>query len=102
MNIADSYRKLREEIPDDVTIVLAGKTITAKEIAEAINAGPTDIGQNYVQEDEAISKALGSTATGHSETATIGTWGRSSMESVFLLNTRCSTEDDGRSSGERS
>jgi len=62
MSIAENYRTLREEIPHDVTIVLAGKTKTAEEIAEAINAGATDIGQNYVQEGEAISKALGSTA----------------------------------------
>ncbi len=39
MSIAKNYRKLREEIPDNVTIVLAGKTKTAEEIVEAIEAG---------------------------------------------------------------
>jgi len=58
MGIAENYRKLRQEIPDNVTIVLAGKTRTADEIAQAIEAGATDIGQNYVQEAEAMCQAL--------------------------------------------
>jgi pyridoxal phosphate enzyme (YggS family) len=62
MEIADNYRRIREEIPDHVTIVLAGKTRTAEEIAEAIEAGATDIGYNYVQEGAAIYGALDQTA----------------------------------------
>jgi len=50
MTISTNYAKLREEIPEDVTIVLAGKTKTAEQIEEAIDAGATDIGENYVQE----------------------------------------------------
>ena len=42
MSIAENYRKLREDVPDHVTIVLAGKTRTAEEIVEAIEAGATD------------------------------------------------------------
>ena len=62
MSIAENYRKLREEIPDNVTIVLAGKTRTAEEIVEAIEAGATDIGENYVQEGAAMHEALGGRA----------------------------------------
>jgi len=58
MGIAENYRRLREDIPDRVTILLAGKTRTAEEIVEAIEAGATDIGQNYVQEGAAMHKAL--------------------------------------------
>ena len=50
MSISSNYAGIREEIPDDVTIVLSVKTRSAEEIEEAIDAGVTDIGQNYVQE----------------------------------------------------
>ena len=62
MSIAENYRRLREEIPDNVTIVLAGKTRTVEEIVEAIEAGATDIGENYVQEGAAMHEALGGRA----------------------------------------
>ena len=50
MSITENYARLRKEIPDDVTIVLSGKTRTVEQIEEAIDAGVTDIGENYVQE----------------------------------------------------
>jgi len=50
MSIAENYARLREEIPADVTIVISCKTRAAEEIEEAIDAGATDIGENYVQE----------------------------------------------------
>jgi pyridoxal phosphate enzyme (YggS family) len=59
MSIKENYQKIRKEIPDDVTIVLAGKTKTPGEIKEVIDAGATDIGENYVQEAEKIYKSLG-------------------------------------------
>lgn len=52
MQIAANYTRLREEIPDHVTIVLAGKTRSVEEIVEVIDAGATDLGENYVQEAE--------------------------------------------------
>ncbi|GAI26342.1 unnamed protein product, partial [marine sediment metagenome] len=58
MSITENYARLREEIPDDVTIVLSGKTRTVEQIEEAIDAGVTDIGQNYVQEAGQIYSAL--------------------------------------------
>lgn len=62
MSIAENYQRVREEIPDNVTIVLAGKTRTLEEIEEVIEAGATDIGENYVQEAEAMYDSLGEKA----------------------------------------
>lgn len=62
MSIAENYRRLREEIPGHVTIVLAAKTRMAREVAEAIEAGATDIGHNYVQEAGSMHAALGDAA----------------------------------------
>ncbi|MFW6103685.1 MAG: YggS family pyridoxal phosphate-dependent enzyme [Bacteroidota bacterium] len=59
MSITSNYQNLRKEIPDHVTIVLAGKTKSSKEIREAIEAGATDLGENYVQEAETIKQQLG-------------------------------------------
>ena len=58
MSIPTNYVKIRQEIPKDVTIVLSVKTRTVEQIEEAINAGVTDIGQNYVQEAGQIYSAL--------------------------------------------
>ncbi|PIE36122.1 YggS family pyridoxal phosphate-dependent enzyme [candidate division KSB3 bacterium] len=62
MSITENFRKLRQEIPEHVTIVLAAKTRTPEEVEEAIAAGATDIGENYVQEAEAMFQALGEKA----------------------------------------
>ncbi len=64
MSITANYQKLRAEIPDHVTIVLAAKTRTPEEVIEAITAGATDIGENYVQEAEKMYQALGQQAKG--------------------------------------
>ncbi|RKY11172.1 MAG: YggS family pyridoxal phosphate-dependent enzyme [Planctomycetota bacterium] len=58
MSISMNYVKIRQEIPKDVTIVLSVKTRTIKQIREAIGAGATDIGQNYVQEAGQMYSAL--------------------------------------------
>jgi pyridoxal phosphate enzyme (YggS family) len=58
MSITENYARIREEIPDDVTIVLSGKTRTVEQIEEAIDAGVTDIGENYVQEAGQMYSAL--------------------------------------------
>jgi len=50
MSISANYARIRHEIPDYVTIVVSCKTRTVEEIEEAIDAGATDIGENYVQE----------------------------------------------------
>ncbi len=62
MSIVETYQKIRQDIPDYVTIVAAAKTRTVDEVREAIDAGITDIGENYVQEAEAMRAALGDVA----------------------------------------
>ena len=58
MSITENYKCLRQEIPDNVTIVLAAKKRTPRELVEAIEAGAADIGENYVQEAEQMYSAL--------------------------------------------
>ena len=62
MSISANYSRIRQEIPDCVTIVVSCKTRTAEEIEEVINAGATDIGENYIQEAGQIYSALGKKA----------------------------------------
>jgi pyridoxal phosphate enzyme (YggS family) len=58
MSISTNYARLREEIPADVTIIVSAKVKTTEEVEEAIDAGATDIGENYVQEAELMYNAL--------------------------------------------
>ena len=62
MNISENYRFLREEVPDEVRIVVACKGRTAEEVREVIDAGATDIGENYVQEAVEAYDSLGQDA----------------------------------------
>jgi pyridoxal phosphate enzyme (YggS family) len=50
MTIAQRYAQLRAAVPPHVTIVAVSKFQPAEAIREAIAAGVTDIGENYVQE----------------------------------------------------
>ncbi len=59
MNITENYQRIRKEIPDNVTIVLASKTRTPEEIIKVMEAGATDIGENYIQEAEGMYNCLG-------------------------------------------
>jgi PLP dependent protein len=63
--IAENVRQLLAEIPDGVLVVAAAKTRTPQEILEALEAGITIIGENYVQEAEAAFAALGARAQWH-------------------------------------
>ncbi len=58
ISIEDNYRRLRESIPEQVTLVVAAKQRTAQEVREVIRAGATDIGENYVQQGEEAFLAL--------------------------------------------
>jgi pyridoxal phosphate enzyme (YggS family) len=58
MSVSKNYTRIRREISDDVTIVVSCKTRTAEEIKEVIDAGATDIGENYVQEAGQMYSAL--------------------------------------------
>lgn len=62
MKISQNYHKIKESIPDYVTPLIAAKTRSKGEITEVIDAGATDIGQNYVQEAQRIYDQLGEKA----------------------------------------
>jgi len=63
--IKENIRKILEELPADVQLVAAAKTRTVAEIVEAIQAGLTIIGHNYVQEAERAFEAIGPKAKWH-------------------------------------
>ncbi|MBN1621505.1 MAG: YggS family pyridoxal phosphate-dependent enzyme [Endomicrobiales bacterium] len=58
MSIKSNFIRIKNEIPADVKIVLAGKMKSVKEIQEVIDAGAEIIGENYVQEAEKIHQVL--------------------------------------------
>lgn len=60
MTIRENYQKIRSEVPSHVRIIAAAKTRTPAEVQELIEAGATDIGENYVQETEDMVQSLGS------------------------------------------
>ena len=62
MSITENYQKIREEIPEDILVVVASKTRTPEEIVEVIEAGARDLGENYVQEAENMKQELGEKA----------------------------------------
>jgi pyridoxal phosphate enzyme (YggS family) len=50
MTIAQRYAELRAAVPPHVTIVAVSKFQPVEAVAQAVAAGVTDIGENYVQE----------------------------------------------------
>src|SRR3989338_2503703 len=52
MSIKENIKKIKAEIPSHVALMAATKTRTIDEIKQAIDAGITIIGENYVQEAE--------------------------------------------------
>jgi len=50
MTIKENLQKIKQELPDNVTLVAVSKTKTIDEIMEAYDAGQRDFGENYVQE----------------------------------------------------
>ncbi len=65
MGIAQNVQKLLKELPEGVELVAAAKTRTAEEVLAAVEASIKIIGQNYVQEAEAIYPAVGNKARWH-------------------------------------
>lgn len=63
--ITANIKAIRAELPPGVELVAAAKTRTAAEILEAIDAGITIIGENYVQEAAAVIPAVGPRARWH-------------------------------------
>ncbi len=59
MTIAERYAALRAEVPAHVAIVAVTKFQPAEAVREAVAAGVTDIGENYLQEARAKAEAFG-------------------------------------------
>ena len=65
MGIRENSQKLLKELPDGVELVAAAKMRTADEVLATVEAGTKIIGQNYVQETEALYPAIGNRARWH-------------------------------------
>jgi pyridoxal phosphate enzyme (YggS family) len=75
VDIAANVARIRERIAraaagagrnaDEIRLVAAAKTVDAARVAEAIAAGVTDIGENYVQEAAAKRDQVGGSARWH-------------------------------------
>jgi len=63
--ITENVKRLLSEVPEGVEIVAAAKTRTADEIFEAIEAGVSKIGENYVQEAVSVHELVGEKAQWH-------------------------------------
>jgi pyridoxal phosphate enzyme (YggS family) len=59
VSIAERYAALRADVPAHVAIVAVTKFQPAEAVAEAIAAGVTDVGENYVQEARGKRDAYG-------------------------------------------
>lgn len=62
MSIKENYQRIRSEIPENVTVIVAIKSRTKEEVEEIIDAGAKDLGENYVQEAEGMYESLGEKA----------------------------------------
>jgi pyridoxal phosphate enzyme (YggS family) len=65
VTIKQNIKQLMSELPDGVQLVAAAKTREPREILEAIAAGVTIIGENYVQEAARAYEAAGNKAEWH-------------------------------------
>lgn len=63
--IKDNVARILSELPPGVLLVSAAKTRTPDEILQAIAAGVTIIGENYVQEAEKAHSVIGKKARWH-------------------------------------
>ncbi len=63
--ISENVYSVLAELPRGVELVAAAKTRTPKEINEAIDAGLSTIGENYIQEAEAARATIGAIVNWH-------------------------------------
>ena len=63
--ISENVKSILREIPEGIEVVAAAKTRTAEEILEAIEAGISKIGENYVQEAVTVYESVGKRAQWH-------------------------------------
>ncbi len=64
-SIADNVKRILETLPPGVILVTAAKARTPEEVEEAVRAGVTHVGHNYVQEAERMIPAIKGKARWH-------------------------------------
>jgi pyridoxal phosphate enzyme (YggS family) len=65
MTIKEDVKRLLDELPAGVTLVAAAKTRTPEQVLQAVDAGITIIGENYVQEAQAAFAVIGNRSKWH-------------------------------------
>jgi pyridoxal phosphate enzyme (YggS family) len=65
VSIEQSVRQILSELPEGTQLVAAAKTREPREILEAVNAGISIIGENYLQEAERAYQEIGSKVEWH-------------------------------------
>ncbi len=63
MTISENYRRVKNQIPEDIKICVVVKRRTTEEVRKAIEAGATDLGINYVNEGIDFFRELGEKAS---------------------------------------
>lgn len=63
--ITQNVKRILSELPEDVLLVAAAKTRAPEEILQAVAAGVTILGENYVQEAERAYGVIGKQARWH-------------------------------------
>ncbi|MFC2070726.1 YggS family pyridoxal phosphate-dependent enzyme [Chloroflexota bacterium] len=63
--IKENIVRILDELPEGIDLVAAAKTRQPEEILEAVEAGVSIVGENYVQEAEAAYEAIGNRAEWH-------------------------------------
>jgi pyridoxal phosphate enzyme (YggS family) len=58
MSVADNLKRIKADLPAQVTLIAVSKTKPVELIKEAYNAGQCDFGENYIQELEDKHKQL--------------------------------------------
>lgn len=64
-DVREKVLKILSEIPKEVTVVAAAKSKTVQDVEEAISAGITAVGENYLQESRAVIEAVGKKVSWH-------------------------------------
>jgi pyridoxal phosphate enzyme (YggS family) len=65
MSIKQNVKELLDELPADIQLVAAAKTMDASKVMEAIDAGVKIIGENYIQEAEVKYNVIGNRVKWH-------------------------------------
>ena len=63
--ITQNVKRILSELPEDILLVAAARTRAPEEILQAIAAGITILGENYIQEAERAYAAIGKQARWH-------------------------------------